>query len=379
MKINILLTGTTGIIGREVLYELLPKFAEKEYIGKIILLIRPNKEKQSTERLQDILSCQYKPEFLNKYEDIDFTQFTDVIDIDIASSEIKTALQNRAYENLHVIHMAASTNLSQSQDVEAEIYKNNYEATINLLNSVVKLVTKFSFVSTAFSGGHREGKITNDNFPINGEFRNHYEAMKNRVEQEIIEICEANHVKWQILRPSIVCGRLLTQPLHFIPKFNVFYGFAKFFDFINQQSQGKQIEKIRISINTQASLNIVPVDYVAKTIARVFDKDVLRLNIVHDNSYNNDKLVRNILSSINFENYEFVEKMPNEDSHTLEKIYYKSVGKQFTPYISTPDHYFDTKELNALMSDIKLPVIEEVFDDIMLFAVKNNFVDVSNN
>ena len=36
-------------------------------------------------------------------------------------------------------------------------------------------------------------------------------------------------IEWQILRPGIVSGRLMDSPLYFTSKFDVFYGWAKFF------------------------------------------------------------------------------------------------------------------------------------------------------
>ena len=53
---NIVLTGTTGIIGREVLAELILHHLNKQKINKIICLARGSRNCSATNRIQNILN-----------------------------------------------------------------------------------------------------------------------------------------------------------------------------------------------------------------------------------------------------------------------------------------------------------------------------------
>jgi nucleoside-diphosphate-sugar epimerase len=371
---NILLTGATGIIGRHVLYEFLAKYASGELSGQIVVLARPKSNCSGHDRVAQLLSHPYMPEYIKQYKVETLLDFIKVIESDLTSLTANDTTYLKSLGNFYVIHLAASTNLAQSEKAQEDIYRNNYVGSLNLLNICLPFTRKFVFIGTAFSSGHRAGLIGNDFSKLsNKENRNHYEALKESVEKEITQVCEKHSIEWQILRPSIVCGRLLDAPLYFTPKFNVFYGFGKFFNAIGQ-SNNKHLQT-RILANTKSGINVVPADYVAKVIARVYNMDEVReLNIAHSKSIPNTFFIPLMLNKSGYENFTFVDKMP-DDLNLVENIYYKSVGPQFTGYLNTPEHEFDTSLLRELLSDIEEPDVEGQFGKIYDFALQNNFID----
>src|SRR5690606_1483088 len=134
---------------------------------------------------------------------------------------------------------------------------------------------KFIFISSAFSIGHYEGVITDQyiQFDAGGnpvlsekiQNRNTYERSKIKTEYELIQYCRQHGKAWQIIRPSSICGRMLDEPLYYTPAFNVFYLIGKFLLACSLSNILRAGEKIRIESNPAGSMNIVPVDYAAKS------------------------------------------------------------------------------------------------------------------
>jgi hypothetical protein len=74
---------------------------------------------------------------------------------------------------------------------------------------------------------------------------------------------------YQILRPSVIGGKMLSEEKQFL---NIwFYLLAKFFHFTAQRRSEQ--ENVRFIINEDTGLNIIPVDYVAKVIVKTFQRN----------------------------------------------------------------------------------------------------------
>jgi nucleoside-diphosphate-sugar epimerase len=375
MLLNLIITGSTGIIGRHVLYEYLAKYAEGRLQGKIVLPVRSDAAngKTSLQRIEELFTDVYRPDFIKQFNTTTLLRFVQVIDADLSQTCAGQFASFSNDEKYHIIHLAASTNLNPvSEDVRAEIESVNYNGTLRLFHATKQIAKKFVFVSTAFSSGMRAGMIGDDYFNLQQapQFRNHYEEFKLKTEKEIAGLCKANNIEWQVLRPSIVCGRLLDAPYYATPKFNVFYAFGKFFKMLAEKGVAAPM---RLHAHVQSSLNIVPVDYTAKAIVRAAVRnDIQQLNIVHSYGASIEFIMDSILQAVGYTNYIFTENQP-EDVNAAETIYYKSAGLQFTPYITQPAHYFNTTTLRVLMHDIAEPSITENFDAIFGFAKAMGF------
>lgn len=374
-EINTLITGATGIVGREVFYELLAKYAAKEMEGKIYLLTRSCSEKSAEERIVELIMHPFAPDYLKKFNVDSLLKLVHVIDSDIKNINSLDFIFLKTVPNIHVIHLAGSTNLANNSAAEKEIYNCNYLSTMNLLDNLLPYISKFIFVSTAFASGHRAGIIENSfRYLSRANFRNPYEKYKLQTENEIIKICEQYGKTWQILRPSVVCGRLIETPLYFTPKFNVFYGLAKFASLIAHNKFKNY--SLRISANINSGLNILPSDYVAKVITRVFDNnDIKELNISDSENFSMPLLISQIMNSTGFEKYVLNDKV-SDSFNEVERLYYHTAGAQFTPYLNTPQHRFDTSQLIEIMSDLKLPDVRKNFNNILQFANNHNFKDL---
>jgi thioester reductase-like protein len=370
---NILLTGGTGIIGQHVLFELLHDFESKKINGIVHLVIRSKEEQSALERIKTILTGSFIPDYLKQYDVNTLLKYIKVYDVDLTSPKINKALTLSKEDNICVIHCAASTNLISSEEVEKEIKFNNYHATLNLLNVCANFATKFCFVSTAFACGIRTGFVNEDYLSYEQDnYRNPYERTKAIVERAVVKTCEEKNMLCQILRPSIVCGRLFDSPLFFTPKFNVFYGYTKFFHKLVDTPFATT--SLRIAANPEtAILNVVPVDYVAKAMTRaIHDNNITQINLTLSKGVPLKSSFKKMVEVSGYTNYTVVNKIP-DNMNMLEALYYSKVGNIATPYLNDDTYILDTTNVRSIMTDIQEPDIEQFADEILGFAKAKGF------
>ncbi len=369
---NIILTGVTGIIGREVLTELLMQ--QQEQIENIICLARKSKTRSAADRVNQVLQTISEDCGIPLQKIMDCVKIVDTSsDIDANFQSLQVFLQEKNINSVKVLHLASTTNLSPLFLTEEEIYRDSYLPTIHLLQALIGKIEQFSFVSTAFSCGHQSGLIPNSylsGLEIKNN-RNYYERYKLMAEKQVKLICEQHQIKWQVLRSSIVSGRLLRAPYYYTPKFNVFYAWTGFF--ASLKSNGINCDGIRILCNPNTGVNIVSSDYVAlATVRAFFQPNITELNLTHSANFENTCFIPAMLNSIGVKNFEWVSTMP-ENMSTAEKMYYKTVGLQFSPYINTFEHQYDSTAIRNLMQDIPEPDIKSNFSHIIHYAIEKQF------
>jgi nucleoside-diphosphate-sugar epimerase len=366
---NILLTGATGLIGRHVLYDLLKTYLDGNMQGRIYLLVRKQGDITGSSRIKRLLSHRYMPYFLKAYNTLRLSDYIEIIESDLTSVKLKSQLKNKIRKNIYVIHSAGSTNLLPTEKTEQEIHKNNYMGTLNLLDSLQGLISKFSFISTVYSRGVQEGLIKDSFVAIKqNHYRNPYERYKAIIEKKLA----SSNLNWQILRPGVVCGRLIDQPLYYTSKFDVFYQWAKFFRNIRNTDN----VNVRICVNKKSGMSILPVDYVSKAIVRSFALDIKELNIVKSSCLLHTSYLSAIAEKVGLQRYEFVDCVP-DSQNKVEELYYRTVGKAFTPYFMSPYHEYDTSYLMNMMRGIGKPLMANNIKELISFAMNHNFQELS--
>jgi nucleoside-diphosphate-sugar epimerase len=367
--LNIFLTGSTGILGSHLLFELLPLYVNKILQGKIVLMVRPDRKFNPYERIKNIFSHPTIPEGLKEIPMHDLLRHLFIIDSGL--SNFSASMLPKGIDNYTVIHAASSVNLGQNESTNKEIEENNFNGTLHLLQEISGHAKQFIFVSTAYSSGHRIGEIGDDFLSMDEYlFRNPYEQYKLQTEKFIKNYCTSKSIEWKIFRPSIICGRLIDPPYFVISRFLVFYLFARYAVAMKNRLTNTHI---RLHVPKHSGINIVPVDFVAKALVLSLWSPVQQLNVVHKNNVSCRSLFRNGFGLIHFENFSFLDEMP-QNINPVEKMLYSTVGQQLGPYIDTPDHYFDTSVLSGLTSDINLPEIEDHFCSLLEFATSRKFV-----
>ncbi len=150
-------------------------------------------------------------------------------------------------------------------------------------------------------------------------------------------------------------------------KFDAFYACAAFFyraklRLMGRDRLGEPLHlNVRIRANPQSSLNIVPVDFVAKMIYEVCLQQVpgSHFHIVneHDTPYASG-LMPMISETLGVTGPTRVERVP-DDLSAMEAFYYRSVGQLLTPYMTAGPMAFDTENLEPVLrrAGIKCPEV----------------------
>jgi UDP-glucose 4-epimerase len=103
-----------------------------------------------------------------------------------------------------IIHLAASTSVSESEKNKKKYYINNIKNTINLLKSIKGIKIK-SFIFSSSAGVYGKSNLpVNENSPLNPS--NYYSYTKKFCEKKIIEYSKKLNFNFIILRYFNVCG-----------------------------------------------------------------------------------------------------------------------------------------------------------------------------
>lgn len=163
-------------------------------------------------------------------------------------------------ETTSVFHLAAAYDLTVEKDVA---YSVNVEGTknVNGLVKKIKQLQRYNYVSTCYVAGKRNGVILETELTHEAGFRNYYEETKYLAEIEVEDL--KRELPVTIFRPSVVCGDSRTGET---AKYDGIYYLIKY---LLRFPLGTSLANIG---NTDATLNLVPVDFVVDGIA-VLSKD----------------------------------------------------------------------------------------------------------
>ncbi|WP_405566621.1 SDR family oxidoreductase [Polaribacter sp. Asnod6-C07] len=366
---NCLLTGGTGIVGSHIIFEWLHKAIVEKKVNHLFVVIRDT-NKTATQRLLDILQDESRPDFLNQFSLEECLERITVISSDLSTLKKETLHQ---YNFTTVIHCAGSTNLLNTNDSKETVHTQNYLVTKHLLEVIPNFVNRFLYISTAYSFGIQDDKVNDTiaDYKVTN-FRNPYEKSKYESERFVRETCNLKNIDAQILRPSIICGRLIDKPFFETPKYDVFYSWAIFLDKYAKKAK----DNFRIWVDKKSGLNIIPVDFAAKAILYAFlTPSIKEMNIVNPKQILHNNYVGDVLEAFNIQSYEYVDQKP-ENLNGFEQLYYKSIGSLFEKYISIPDLQFKSEQILILINQLQLDVtlgVHENFMNLINFSVEKKF------
>jgi long-chain acyl-CoA synthetase len=232
-------TGATGLLGTEVVHRLLTTTD-----STIRVLVRAASVDDAAHRL---LALWWEDEVLSAA----IGQRVLPVVGDITQEEL--ALDSEQYacltaETTHVIHCAAETGIQKSKD---DLWRMNVEGTRHVvrLAEKMRLLKRFSYVSTAYVAGTQRGLISED-APLPSRFYSLYEQSKAEAER----VVRATSLPLTICRPGMIVGNSRTGHTR---NFNTVYYVLK------QMLQGR----LRcLPVSRSQTVNVVPVDYVAQQV-----------------------------------------------------------------------------------------------------------------
>jgi thioester reductase-like protein len=244
MPASVLLTGVTGFVGSEILYELLRSDASVD------CLIRARSDAEATERLRAVVTRMLGEDGWEPVRDRVTAVRGDLLQRRLGLSPANSA--RLVEETTHIVHGAASVSFGMPL---AKARAVNVRGTLEMLTLAeacmrAGVLERFGYVSTAFVGGRYEGVFGEDQLDARQDFRNTYERSKFEAEQA---------VRWRgrdlpvtVVRPSIVVGHSTSGATR---GFNVVYWPLRLFaDGVFRYAPTRP----------DLPVDLVPVDYVAR-------------------------------------------------------------------------------------------------------------------
>ena len=285
-----------------------------------------------------------------------------------------------------LIHSAALTDLRASAPVAVAVARTNVAGTRRLLDLVSSLtVGEFCYVGSAYACGHAEGRILPDQVNGRDGFRNPYEASKLEAEVLTRRLGRARGLRCRFFRPSIICGRLLEPPRGSICKFDVFYAVAVLLYRLKLQAFGDPglalgmplRLPLRACCNPQGGLNVVPVDYAAKAIwqACLSGHAGESYHVVNGKPVPHRQLIRLICDALRVEGLEAVDTIPG-DLNRQEALFYRLLWPVFGPYVQAGPMLFDTASMDDALrgSGLRCPAVDDrTFPALMAYAAEQSF------
>ncbi|MGN0144842.1 MAG: SDR family oxidoreductase [Clostridium sp.] len=336
---NVLITGSTGSIGFNLLRKLLENTDDYFY-----LLIRANKNNTSEERIFNLLKQKYDEKTLDSY-----MKRIQVISGNITES--KFSLDEKQFNSLaeninYIYHSAASISFTLPLD---EARKINLTGTQNVLELAEKCfelgnLKHFYHISTSYVLGDCRKLFYENQLDIGQHFNNTYEQTKFETELLVHKYID-NKFPITIFRPSIVGSDYNTGE---ITKSNII------FDFIKRLCQGRLKEVI---CDNDSSLNIIPMDFVIDAIFKISQNDDClgkTYNLSNNYNINVRELAKYVCEASDSPIPEFISI---KDKDKADRFVQMRLAP-FLPYISESHTFDNTNTLAALHTDCKTKKID---------------------
>jgi NAD(P)-dependent dehydrogenase (short-subunit alcohol dehydrogenase family) len=229
-----LVTGATGLIGRHVMAELLPR-ADTE---RVWVLVR----EQSQERLARTAASWPNPEKIT----------TVVGDVSLPRLGIDPDALGHVD---HIVHLAALYDLTADDETSTAA---NVDGTQHVLDLAAAIGAGcLHHVSSVAVAGDYRGKFTEEMFDAGQRLLTPYHRTKFESERLVRTQTE---VPWRVYRPAVVVGNSVTGEMDKID--GPYYFFPAL-------SRLKAVPSIPLVFPDIGDTNIVPVDYVAKALVHL--------------------------------------------------------------------------------------------------------------
>ena len=345
-----MLTGATGLVGRYLMRELLLKG------HKLAVLVRPTKQQMVRERIEAIL--QMWEDTLGHRLPRPVLLTGDVTQINLGLSPTQLGWSEKFLDQ--IIHGAAVLKF-QSASREFEPWKTNLGGTQNVLDfSRHCNIRDFHYISTAYVCGEREATVYENDLDVNQTFRNDYEVSKFEAEK-LVRDSDWFQSK-TIYRPAVISGD--SQTGYTSTYHGLFLYLRLMAMLVPEQTKNENgvIETpISLPIEGDEPRNVVPVDWVAKTIChlvRTPEAHGRTYHLVPDQCTSAREVIEYCYKYFHSDGVKFcgADSERTADSELAEKLFENT--SIYASY-ETSDPHFDKRNVSQFAGHLECPSINQ--------------------
>lgn len=329
---KILITGSTGFIGRRLTKSLLQEGHE------LFLLVRQGSLHKSIE-------------FFGTHPNLHLI-VGDLTNNDVILKVSDTEILDSGIEQ--VIHLAASYDLNVGL---SDAYLTNVVGTQNLLFLIKKIkgLKYFHYISTYAVSGNFEGVFGEDDIEPNAEFTDHYAQTKMQAEL-LVRNTNLKGAKLRIYRPGIVVGDSKSGEMD---KIDGPYYFFRFFRELKKWTESVPIPVIPFSFNESATLPFIPVDTIVAWLVEMTThptKDPVRTyHLLPTEKIAIQTFLEESFKIFNIKSR--IQRVPFPQFFTRVLPYFK-IPAQVGPYLESKTKY-SSKNLKEDFPKLKSPLLRE--------------------
>ncbi|MCP4479014.1 MAG: SDR family oxidoreductase [Planctomycetaceae bacterium] len=345
-----LLTGATGLVGRYLMRDLLLKG------HKLAVIVRPTKQQMVRERIEGIL--QMWEGTLGHRLPRPVLLTGDVTKTNLGLSSKQLSWSEKFLDQ--IIHGAAVLKF-QSASRELEPWKTNLGGTQNVLDFSKRCnIRDFHYISTAYVCGQREATVYENELDVNQTFRNDYEVSKFEAEQLVRESdCFESTT---IYRPAVISGDSQTG---YTSTYHGLFLYLRLMAMLvpeqTKNADGVIETPISLPIEGDEPRNVVPVDWVAKTIChlvRTPEAHGRTYHLVPDQCTSAREVIEYCYKYFHSDGVKFcgADSERTADSELAEKLFENtSIYESY----ETSDPHFDKRNVSRFAGHLECPSIDQ--------------------
>lgn len=358
----IFLTGTTGLVGRYVLRELLNSDED------IISLVRGKSREDAQSRLDDVLNwLNIEPAKRARVK----LCWGDLADPDFGKNdEVRSQLD----QCKKLIHAAACVSFNGKSNGEPA--RTNLGGTIRLIEALGNKLIHWIQVSTAYVAPLKNGIGIEAPVLSENPRRNSYEQSKAEAEIILKQASIKLGFALTIVRPAIVVGEYESG------RANTFQGFYQpmraitaIADRSHRGADGLRHLAVRLNIAASGIRNLVPVDWVSKAIVGLAKSTEGTQGIFHltpSEPTNNQEVLSAVMERWSISGLDFYSDISTEEMTSIEKLFYRQIDR-IASYWQYEPHFNNERFVKTLPS-LPCPRIDSLaVDRLLKYASHSNW------
>lgn len=347
-----LITGSTGLVGRYLLRDMLLNGHH------LALIVRPSRRESAEQRIEGI--CQFWEREIGKSLPRPVVLAGNLSDPMVGMTE-----EDRKWISKHcdrIIHSAAILEFF-GKDREREPWRTNVGGTQNVIDLCRETgLTEMHYISTAYVAGTREERIMEEDLAMGQSFRNDYEESKFEAE-ELIRKADCFDQP-TVYRPAVIAGDFKTG---YTSTYHGIYLYLRLLAMIVPElplnEDGLRSTPVKLNMTGREKRNIIPVDWVSEVTSRLVDMPEARGKTFHlapEDPITAGEIIEACASYFKTTGYEYCGDDPNFDPDDQEDFGSKLIPNFFTyqAYERT-DNTYDLTNLKSLLPDLPAPKIDE--------------------